>query len=254
MLSLPAEVAVLALLLALLAVVARGYSRVTPVRRASFEGIDDPEAARAYDRVSRTPQFALLRLLFVRHLEKYHPAGTLVDVGCGPGYLIAKIAESVPTLHIIGVDVSDEMMTAASRNLASLGLGERVEFRKGDSSHLPFENDSLDNVVSTFSLHHWADPASAFREITRVLKPGGQFLLMDFRRDSRRLFYWLISFATRVAPSFLHTQALRKVNEPMGSLLASYTPTELESLIREAHFARESVKGGTALVYLWGQK
>ena len=112
----------------------------------------------------------------------------------------------------------------------------------------------MDNVVSTFSLHHWADPRGAFLEIHRVLKPGGQLLLMDTRRDPRRFFYWLIAFATEVAPSFLHTQALKRINEPMGSVLASYTPPELEKLMSETPFVKRAVKGGTGWLFLWGQK
>jgi len=241
-------------LLIVIAVAARAYPRVTLARKVSFEGIEDPEVVKAYDRVSRTPQFGELRRMFVSELKKHSPAGTLVDVGCGPGYLIAKIAKEMPNLKIIGVDVSDEMLAAALRNLDHLGFRERVEFRVGDSSKLPFQDGSVDNIVSTVSLHHWADPKAAFLEFYRVLKPGGQLLLEDFRRDPRRLFYWLIAFGTKVAPSFLHTQALRRLNEPMGSLLASYTPSELKAIMSGIPFAESSVKGGMGWLFLWSRK
>jgi ubiquinone/menaquinone biosynthesis C-methylase UbiE len=248
------EVAALVSLLIVIAVAARAYPRVTLARKVSLEGIEDPEVVKAYDRISRMPMFSELRRMFVIELKKRNPAGTLVDVGCGPGYLIAKIAKEIPNLHIIGVDVSDEMTVTASRNLASLGFGERVEFRRGDSLKLPFEDDSVDNIVSTLSLHHWANPKGAILEIYRVLKHGGQLLLEDFRRDPRRLFYWLIAFRTKVAPSFLHTQALRRLNEPMGSLLASHTPSELESIMSGTPFGESSVKGGIGWLFLWSRK
>jgi ubiquinone/menaquinone biosynthesis C-methylase UbiE len=131
-----------------------GYPRATYPRQASFEGIEDPEAARAYDRISRLPQFRLLRRKVVRELALYHPSGIVVDIGCGPGYLVALIAQRFPGLQVIGVDIADEMIETAARNMATLGLNTRVTFRQGESQRLPFEDKSVDFVVSSFSLHH----------------------------------------------------------------------------------------------------
>mgnify|MGYP001072125842 CR=1 FL=1 len=102
----------------------------------------------------------------------------------GLGYLVAEIAKSFPQLSIIGVDISEEMRQKATKNLFSLGLAEKVSFRQGDIQEFPFENNSLDFVVSTLSLHHWLEPKQALEEINRVLKPRGQFLIFDLRRDS----------------------------------------------------------------------
>lgn len=245
---------IIAVAVLLLAIIAVSYPRITLTRKVSFEGIEDPQAVIAYDRISRMPQFALVRRMFVNELKRHDPKGTIVDVGCGPGYLIAVIARSIPQAHIVGVDISEEMLSTASKNLSSLGFGEKVEFRKGESQSLPFENASVDNIVSTLSLHHWSDPKKAFQEIHRVLKPGGQFLLLDMRRDPRRFFYWLIAFATKVIPVFLGTQALKRINEPLGSVLASYTPSELIQLISEAQFTSTSLKGGVGWLLLWGQR
>lgn len=245
---------IIAVAVLLLAVIAIGYPRITLTRKVSLEGIEDPEAVKAYDRISQMPQFAFIRRMFVNELKRHNPTGTIVDVGCGPGYLIAVIAKKIPQAHIVGVDISEEMLSTASKNLSSLGFGEKVEFRKGESQSLPFENASVDNVVSTLSLHHWSDPKRAFQEIHRVLKPGGQLLVLDMRRDPRRFFYWLIVLATRVIPVFLGTQALKRINEPLGSVLASYTPSELIQLISVAQFTSTSLKGEIGWFFLWGQK
>lgn len=58
----------------------------------------------------------------------------------------------------------------------------------GDVAGLPLPDGALDWAVSSLSLHHWSDPDRALGEICRVLKPGGQMLLFDLRRDPRRPF------------------------------------------------------------------
>jgi ubiquinone/menaquinone biosynthesis C-methylase UbiE len=226
-----------------------GTRRVRIPRQPNFEGIDDPDAARAYDRISRLPQFKLLRRMVLRELKNYHPSGTIVDIGCGPGYLVVSIAKSIPGLKVIGVDISEEMTATAANNVSVLRLDEQVSFRLGDSQRLPFENGEVDFIVSSLSLHHWSEPEQALQEIIRVLRPGGQFLIFDLRRDAPHLFYGLLKFAMMVVvPS-----ALRRVNEPVGSALASYTPVETENLIDAISIREWKIKSGFAWMFIWGR-
>jgi ubiquinone/menaquinone biosynthesis C-methylase UbiE len=106
--------------------------------------------------------------------------------------------EIFPHLRIIAVDIADDMVKIASTNLSSLDFGERVEFRQGDVQALPFDDNAVDFVVSTFSLHHWSEPSHSLKEIHRVLKTGGQFLIFDLRRDGRRFFHRLLTFAQNI--------------------------------------------------------
>ena len=239
---------VVALLVLIISIL--GYPRMTPSRKASIEGLENPAAVQAYDRINRWPQFKFLRRMIVGELKRYHPKGIMVDVGCGPGYLIAVIARAFPQLHIIGVDISEEMMQVATQNLSSLGFSEQVEFRQGDVRNLPFEDNAVDFVVSTFSLHHWQDPEQALQEIYRVLKPEGQFLIFDLRRDGRRFFYWLLRFAQ----TFVIPGALRRINEPTGSAMSSYTPVEAEALLSVTPFRKCKIKPGPGWMFVWGHK
>jgi len=234
----------------ILLILVLGFTRVSIPRQTSFEGIETPEAVQAYDRISKWPQFKLLRWTIVRELRKYQPTGVLVDAGCGPGYLVAAIARVIPDLYIIGTDISQEMTEVATHNLSALRFGKRVEFRLGDVQNLPFDAASVDFVISTLSLHHWSDPALAFREICRVLKPGGQFLIFDLRRDCRRFFYWLVRFAqTFVVPS-----PMRQTNEPINSVLSSYTPDEVTAFVSELQLKQWQIKPRFGWLFLWGQK
>jgi len=219
-------------------------------RKPSFEGIEPPGLVRAYDFISRTPQFTLLRVLVVLQLKRHRPSGRFVDVGCGPGYLLGVVGRRFRRLQLMGIDISQTMIDAARRSLAHKGLGDRVAFRQGDIGRLPLHDNSVDFVVSTFSLHHWGNPLEALREVHRVLKPKGQFLLFDLRRDARSLVYWFLRFAT----TFVVPQPLRQVKEPLGSLLASYTAREMQTCLAKVAFRKTSTTSGLIWLFVWGQK
>jgi ubiquinone/menaquinone biosynthesis C-methylase UbiE len=228
----------------------RGLRRVDLPRIVSFEGIEDPQASRAYDRISTWPQFRLLRRMIAGKLAGYRPSGTLADIGCGPGYLAMLIAEMHPHLQVIGLDSADEMIKAAESNALRLGLAERVRYRLGAVGNLPLQDGTLDFAVSTLSLHHWSDPSSGLAEIHRVLRPGGQLLLFDLRRDSRGFFPLLLRFAQGiVVPT-----ALRRANEPIGSHHSSYTVAEVEGLLAKSPFVQHRVDGGAVWFFAWARK
>jgi ubiquinone/menaquinone biosynthesis C-methylase UbiE len=227
-----------------------GFHRVDLPRTPSFEGIEDPQTTRAYDRISRWPQFRLLRLMVARKLADCSPSGILADVGCGPGYLTTLIAQQHPRLQVLGLDASDEMVRAADLNASNLGLSDRVRFRRGDAANLPLPDGSLDFAVSTLSLHHWSHPSSGLAEAHRVLKGGGQLLLFDLRRDCRRFFLWLLHFAQGVVVP----GALRRANEPLGSLQSSYSLAEVEAMLAKSEFKEYAIDGRAAWIFVWARK
>ena len=248
------EIAVIAFLSVLLLIIVSGLFRLNTPRKTSLEGIEDPKAAEAYDRISRMPQFKLIRRGFVKKLKKYDVKETITDIGCGPGYLLQAIAKEMPENALVGVDISKEMVEKAKANFASMGYGERIEFKQGSADHLPFDDHTQDFIISTLSLHHWNDPQAAFKEIYRVLKPGGQMLIYDLRRDARRLFFYLVWFAQNVALKIMNVSAITKINEPMGSLLSSYTKEEIEEMMKKTCFNDYKIEGKFGWIYLHGKK
>ncbi len=238
------------IIIRIVAVFVFGYPRVNISRKASTEGIENPEMVKEYNRVIQWPPFKSIRKMVVREIRAHNPKGTIVDIGCGPGYLINVIAQSSPRLHIIGVDISEEMLKTARGKLCSSDLKKRIEYRRGDVQNLPFENNTIDFVVCTFSLHHWSNPDEALQEIYRVLKYQGQFLIFDLRRDCRRLFYWLLRFLTK----FIVPAPLKNIGEPLGSTLSSYTLTEADAILRKSPFQQWKTKPGIGWMFVWGCK
>ena len=102
----------------------------------------------------------------------------VLDVGTGPGVLLAELAGRRPDLRLVGIDLSADMVAAAGRNLA--GFGDRASVRTADVTDLPFADGEFDLVVSSISLHHWDHPEAAVGELARVLRPGGRLVVYDF--------------------------------------------------------------------------
>jgi ubiquinone/menaquinone biosynthesis C-methylase UbiE len=215
-------------------------------RRVGREGIDVPGAVRAYDAMNRTPPFWALRRLVLRRLKREKPEGTLADLGCGPGYLLRAAAKKFPRIRLVGVDIAEEALDAARKNLGPA----RVELLRGGSDNLPLPDGSCDFVVSTFSLHHWSRPGEIFSELHRVLRPGGRFLVMDLRRDAPAPVQLFICVVTAVVVP----RALRKIREPLGSLRAAYTVDEARGLLAETPFEGLRVERGFFWMFLSGRK
>jgi SAM-dependent methyltransferase len=102
------------------------------------------------------------------------------DLGCGTGALLPRLSPYVA--RVVGVDASDEMLSAAAARVKELS---NVELRHGGLEALPIESASLDAAVFMLVLHHLPSPAEALAEAARTLKPGGRLLIVDMTPHER---------------------------------------------------------------------
>jgi len=100
----------------------------------------------------------------------------VLDVGCGSGkFLIPMVQDG---LKVTGLDPADKMLEYAKKNLEKAKLKGKAKLLEGKSSKLDFPNESFDFVFAKGAIHHdtWAGIQQSFREVARVLEPGGSFL------------------------------------------------------------------------------
>ena len=100
----------------------------------------------------------------------------VLDVGCGTGYLLRRLAREYPDCERFeGIDAAPSMIEAAEGGTDDI----RLNFRVGVAEQLPYPDESFDLVVSTTSFDHWSDQQKGLQECRRVLRTGGHLVLVD---------------------------------------------------------------------------
>ncbi|MBL5884467.1 class I SAM-dependent methyltransferase [Lelliottia aquatilis] len=104
------------------------------------------------------------------------PHAHVLDLGCGAGHASFVAAQQVA--QVTAYDLSRQMLDVVTHAAQDKGLNN-ITTRQGYAESLPFDDESFEVVISRYSAHHWHDVGQALREIKRVLKPGGIFIIMD---------------------------------------------------------------------------
>jgi SAM-dependent methyltransferase len=149
--------------------------------------MDDSQQVAAYAQAGRIDGVMASAYLFhsARISQTIQGCQEVVDLGCGPATQLAQVAQLNPAIRFHGVDLSETMLEDARRHVGALGL-KNTRFSQGDITQLDFlPSHSADGVISTMAFHHLPTREhlrACFREIRRVLRPGGALYLVDFGR------------------------------------------------------------------------
>jgi SAM-dependent methyltransferase len=106
------------------------------------------------------------------------PGQTILDIGCGGGVTVARLAARSTPGKVYGIDFSEASVAASKQaNHAGIAAGQ-VEILHGSVSHLPFPDAMFDLVSAVETHYYWPNLVADFQEVLRVLKPGGAFILI----------------------------------------------------------------------------
>lgn len=131
--------------------------------------------ASTYDWLFPSVFYQALHQRLLEYIE-FPEFARVLDLGCGTGKLLDRLATHFPQLQGTGLDFSEKMLAnARSRNR----YPTRMTYVQGRVESLPFDVDHFDAVFSTISFLHYPQPQRVLEEVSRVLRPGGQFYLVD---------------------------------------------------------------------------
>jgi SAM-dependent methyltransferase len=149
----------------------------------------DPNATT--DRLCRKPSGFFGRLS-LRNMNQRHspltdwglshvtvlPGFTILDVGCGGGRTLGKLAEAAPEGKVFGLDHSADSVAISTRTNARAITAGRIEIRQGSISALPWPENTFDLVTAVETHFFWPDLPGDARQVLRVLRPGATFLVI----------------------------------------------------------------------------
>src|SRR5215212_6313794 len=122
------------------------------------------------------------KLMARQLVEKIPENGKVLEIAPGPGYFCIELAR-LGNYQITGLDISKSFVEIARKNATKAGL--KIDFREGNASAMPFEDDTFDFTFCQAAFKNFSEPVRAIAEMHRVLRPGGISVISDLRRDAK---------------------------------------------------------------------
>lgn len=163
----------------------------------------------------------LWRKRAVRLLKKHQPK-LILDIATGTGDFAIE-ALSLNPEKIIGVDISEGMLSVGREKLIKKNLTDKIELISGDSEFLPFEDNFFDAVIVSFGVRNFENLEKGLSDMLRVLKPGGKVVILEFSKPK--------SFPFKQIYQFYFQWILPKIGKLISKNHAAYTylPNSVEA-------------------------
>ena len=226
----------------------RNWDSESPVRYFSLanrvpeiSALEPRAVARLYELTCQIPLVRTTHRRFVAGvLSMDTTQGYALDLGTGPGYVAIDVARQNPDLEVIGLDLGSHMIERARQRALRSNENGFLPWLQADGHFLPFADNSLDLVISSYALHHWQDPLAVMNEIARVLRPpgpdagdpGGRYYISDVCREANA-FQRLVAYASIPALS-LPFGSYWGYGGYYESIRAGYTRQEAQALLERS--------------------
>ncbi|MDE7152862.1 MAG: bifunctional demethylmenaquinone methyltransferase/2-methoxy-6-polyprenyl-1,4-benzoquinol methylase UbiE [Muribaculaceae bacterium] len=198
--------------------------------------------APAYDFMNRAMTFGIdkwWRSLAVKMIRKHAPK-QILDVATGTADLAIKLATELKPEHVTGIDLSEGMIELGRQKVASRGLTDRITLVTGDCLSLPFADNSFDCVTVAYGVRNFEHLSQGYREMHRVLKPGGMICVIELSTPQSPLvkpFYKLYTRTLIPAVGRLISKDTRAYSYLPESIAAVPQGDRMLSLMSDAGFS-----------------
>ncbi len=206
------------------------------------EAMDTPDEAVDYDSMDHGD---VNRAMVADLLAAGPGDGEILDLGTGTALIPIELCRQDPGARVLAVDVAENMIAVAQKNVAAAGLADRVRLQRIDAKGLPFSDGQFGTVMSNSIVHHIPEPAAVLAEAWRVTAPGGLLFFRDLLRPEddetvRRL------VATYAGEANEHQRQMFD-----DSLRAALTIDEMRELAAPFGVAGETVQATTDRHWTW---
>lgn len=201
--------------------------------------MSDSPIAKMFDRIS--PKYDRLNHLLSFNIDKTwrkktakavakDQPKTILDLATGTADLAIALAKRNPQVHIIGLDISENMLAIGKEKVKRQGLENQIDLRLGDAAALSFEERSFDAITVAFGVRNFENLQQGLSEICRVLKPNGQVYILEFSMPER--------FPIKQAYRLYFKQILPKIGKQVSKddWAYSYLPESVERFPKPAAF------------------
>lgn len=207
------------------------------------EVMDTPDDAADYDTMDHSAVNRAFAADFFSACP--HPAGPVLDVGTGTAQIPIEVCRRHPAVRVHAIDLADEMLKLAARNVAAAGLSDRITLERVNGRGMPFADGQFAAVMSNSIVHHIPHPFECLGEMVRVCASGGAVFVRDLMRpSSAELLEHLVN---------LHAAGANRHQRQLfaDSLRAALTLAEVQTLVVELGFDPATVRQTSDRHWTW---